>query len=327
MTSLHCHSSKEFKYIELFAGIGGFRIALDSLGGSCVFASEIDDACRDMYENHFGERPHGDITKINEQDIPDHDILTAGFPCQAFSIIGDRKGFDDTRGTLFFDIERILYSKRPPAFILENVKNLFSHDGGRTYAVIHERLTALGYHLHATVLNGLDFGLPQKRERAIIVGFIENVPFKFPDKIESYLSLDELLEDEECVDPSLHLSPGMRAKFERRLIEQGKSRPRHATIWHENKSGNIGIHPYSCALRAGGSYNYLTVSGYRRLSGREMLRLQGFPDDYEIVVPYSRVRSQAGNSIVIPKIRAVGVQVLAALQDDPKPPVHAEVLF
>src|SRR3989344_902259 len=164
----------KFTFIDLFAGIGGIRIAFDNVGGRCVFTSEIDEYSQKMYENYFGEKPHGDITKIDAKDIPDHDILTGGFPCQAFSIIGGRRGFADTRGTLFFDVERILKEKRPKAFLLENVRNLTTHDGGRTFEVIKEKLQALGYFIHYKVLNGLNFGVPQKRERIIIVGFEQN---------------------------------------------------------------------------------------------------------------------------------------------------------
>ena len=172
--------SPQFTFIDLFAGIGGIRLGFDRNGGKCVFSSEWDVAAQDMYENHFGDRPHGDITKISAHTIPDHDILTGGFPCQAFSIIGGMRGFADTKGTLFFDVERILKEKRPKAFFLENVRNLVSHDEGRTFAVIVTSLRKLGYFVHHKVLNGLDFGVPQKRERIMIVGFDENYPFEFP---------------------------------------------------------------------------------------------------------------------------------------------------
>ena len=162
-----------FEFIDLFAGIGGMRLPFDRLGGKCVFSSEWDIHAQEMYYYNFGEMPEGDITKIHESDIPDHDILLAGFPCQPFSIIGDKQGFTDTRGTLFFDIERILRRKRPRAFVLENVKQILTHDKGRTFAVIQEHLWRLGYTIYHDVLNALDFGLPQKRERLFIVGFRE----------------------------------------------------------------------------------------------------------------------------------------------------------
>jgi len=307
---------RKFTFIDLFAGIGGIRIAFDRIGGQCVFTSEIDVHCQKMYENYFGEKPHGDITKIDAKDIPDHDILTGGFPCQSFSIIGGGKGFSDTRGTLFFDIERILKEKRPKAFLLENVKQLTRHDGGKTFKVITDKLKNLGYFVHSKVLNGLDFGVPQKRERIIIVGFDKNYPFTFPSRSNiPKKSLSDILEKD--IDPQHYLSAHITKKLKRKLIEQNKHVPDYPTIWHENKSGNIGIHPYSCALRAGGSYNYLLVNGSRRPTPREMFRLQGFPDDYPIIVPITQARKQAGNAVVIPKIQAVAQAMLEAMTKSP----------
>ena len=162
---------KQFRFIDLFAGIGGIRLPFDELGGRCVFSSEWDKAAAATYRANFGEMPSGDITQIPAEIIPSHDLLLAGFPCQAFSIMGKMKGFEDTRGTMFFEIERILNYHRPRVILLENVKQLVSHDGGRTFRVILDRLASLGYYTKWQVLNALDFGLPQKRERVIIVGF------------------------------------------------------------------------------------------------------------------------------------------------------------
>jgi DNA (cytosine-5)-methyltransferase 1 len=166
------------KIIDLFAGIGGIRLGFEPYGCECVFSSEWDADAQKMYEANYGHKPHGDITQIAPEDIPNHDILLGGFPCQPFSIIGKSLGFADTRGTLFFNIEEILRVKKPYAFLLENVKQLRSHDQGRTLLVIKEKLEALGYFVHIKILNALDFGLPQKRERIIIVGFQENLDFK-----------------------------------------------------------------------------------------------------------------------------------------------------
>ena len=303
-----------YTFIDLFAGLGGIRIAFERNGGKCVFSSEWDKYSQDMYEEYFGERPHGDITKINEEKIPDHDILTGGFPCQSFSICGDMKGFADTRGTLFFDIERILRAKHPKAFLLENVRNLKNHDNGRTLKVILEKLHALGYFVHYKVLNGLDFGVPQKRERIVIVGFKENYPFQFPSKgLGETKKLEDILENEKDIDKKHFLSDRMKQKFLRN-VNKKTFKP---SIWHENKSGNIGVHPFSCALRAGGSYSYLTVNGERRPTPREMFRLQGFPDDYKIVVSDCQARKQAGNSVVIPKIEAVANEMIKAMAQEP----------
>ena len=169
--------TKSISFIDLFCGIGGFRVAANMVCNErgieprCVFSSDIDPDAQDAYEANFGERPYGDITQISTAAIPDHDVLFAGFPCQPFSICGDRKGFDDARGTLFFHIARILTEKRPEAFVLENVKQLVGHDNGKTFGRILEVLDALGYSVAYRVLNALHFGVPQKRERVFIVGF------------------------------------------------------------------------------------------------------------------------------------------------------------
>ena len=311
-------NDKKFKFIDLFAGIGGIRIAFERAGGKCVFTSEWDEPCQVMYEANFGEKPFGDITKLNANDVPDHDILTGGFPCQAFSIIGNKLGFADTRGTLFFDVERILKIKQPKAFLLENVKQLTTHDKGRTFKVILERLENLGYFVHYKVLNGLDFGVPQKRERIIIVGFKKNYPFEFPKNGAGTKTLSDILEPENEVNEKHLLSNYFRQKLQRRLREQGKRITSRPVVIHENKSGNLGIHPFSTALRANGSYNYVTLNAERRLTPREMLRLQGYPDTFKIVVPDTQVRKQAGNSVVIPKIEAVAHAMIKAMNEKPQ---------
>lgn len=307
-----------FTFIDLFAGIGGIRIAFEKAGGECVFSSEWDVPSQNMYEANFGERPEGDIVQIKAKDIPNHDILTGGFPCQTFSIIGQKKGFGDTRGTMFFEIERILKEKRPKAFLLENVRNLKSHDGGRTLETIEKHLRDLGYFVHCKVLNGLDFGVPQKRERIMIVGFQKNYPFEFPTKgIMKPVTLEEVIDADEIVDPKHFISEDFKKKLEVLLKKQGKERSEGLTVWHQNKSGNISMRNFSCALRANASYNYLLVNGKRRLTPREMLRLQGFPEKFKIVVPDSQARKQAGNSVVIPKIHAVAVAMVEAMKKKP----------
>ena len=300
-----------FKFIDLFAGIGGMRIPFEKLGGECVFSSEWDEHAQRTYSHNFGEMPKGDITKIDERDIPNHDILLAGFPCQPFSIIGEKQGFADTRGTLFFDIERILAEKKPCAFLLENVKQLTSHDRGRTFTVIQSRLLDLGYTVYHETLNALDFGLPQKRERVFIVGFHEPIAFAFPRGNGEYQSLSEILEPDNKVDSSLFASE----KIRKSRLDKCKINPFYPSIWHENKGGNISVLPFSCALRAGASYNYLLVNGIRRPSGRELLRLQGFPEDFKIVVTITQLRKQTGNSVAIPVVTAIAGKMLAALKE------------
>lgn len=299
---------RRMRFIDLFAGIGGIRIPFDELGYECVFSSEWDKAAQDTYEANFGERPSGDITKIAEEDIPPHDILLAGFPCQAFSIMGKMKGFDDTRGTMFFEVARILKYHRPKAILLENVKNLTTHDGGRTFAVIRETLLEIGYHLKWKVLNALDFGVPQKRERIVIVGFLD------PKKAEEFslefdkrpYSLSSILEKDDEVDRSLFASDAIKAKRDSRTAGKNIFFP---SVWHENKSGNISILDHSCALRTGASYNYLLVNGVRRPSSRELLRLQGFPDTFKIAVSHSEIRRQTGNSVCVPMMRAIAQRI------------------
>jgi len=296
-----------FRFIDLFAGIGGIRIPFDKFNGECVFTSEIDEFCQKTYKANFGEIPYGDITKINPKDIPDHDILLGGFPCQAFSIIGHQKGFEDTRGTLFFNIEEILREKRPRAFLLENVKQLYTHDGGKTFATIQKKLRGLGYDVHAKILNSLDFGIPQKRERTYIVGFLDKVNFDFPIGGKPYNLLD-VLEDERDVSKTYQASD----YIVRKRKDAVKGEPPMPSIWHENKSGNISALPYSCALRASASYNYLLVNGRRRPTEREMLRLQGFPDTFKVVVNYSQTRKQVGNSVSVPVVESVAKNLLEA---------------
>jgi DNA (cytosine-5)-methyltransferase 1 len=303
-------NNHNFKFIDLFAGIGGIRLGFEFVGGKCVFSSEWDKFAQDTYEANFGERPYGDITKIDPQTIPNHDILLGGFPCQAFSICGNRRGFLDTRGTLFFNIEEILKTKKPYAFMLENVKNLKSHDNGRTFRTIINHLENLGYFVHHTVLNSLDFGVPQKRERTIIVGFKENIKFSFPKPLSTKPDLAKILEDDKNVDKKHYASEEIQKK---RLARVKVNYP-NPSIWHENKSGNISVLEYSCALRAGASYNYLLVNGVRRPTPRELLRLQGFPDSFKIVVPYTQLRKQAGNSVSIPVMKAVANAMLDSIK-------------
>lgn len=295
------------RFIDLFCGLGGFRIAIDrvcrerELQAECVFSSDIDADVQKIYHANFGEIPRGDITKIPASEIPDHEILLAGFPCQPFSICGDLKGFEDTRGTLFFDIARILQAKQPTAFVLENVKQLRGHQGGKTLQVILDTLKELGYSTDYRVLNALHFGVPQKRERIFIVGFKEPKNFIWPKESMPMKPLAEILERE----VSEFYFASDRIRESRSLKREGKKRYGEVTIWHENKGGNISAYPYSCALRAGASYNYLLVDGKRRLTEREMLRLQGFPDSYQIVGSYQALRKLAGNSVAVPCVVAV----------------------
>lgn len=296
--------------IDLFAGIGGIRLPFNELGYKCVFSSEWDKFAQQTYFANFGEMPFGDITKEStKKHIPQHfDLLLAGFPCQAFSIMGKMKGFDDIRGTMFFEVATILERHRPQAILLENVKQLTTHDHGRTFKTILRILDELGYHVKWQVLNALDFGLPQKRERVIIVGFqsqsqIEKFNFDF---IRKPHSLEKVLEKDDEVDPSLFASEMILAK---RRSQTENKRVFYPSIWHENKAGNVSVLDYACALRTGASYNYLLVNGKRRPSSRELLRLQGFPDNYKIAVSHGEIRRQTGNSVAVPMMREIAQKI------------------
>ena len=302
-----------FRFIDLFAGIGGIRLGFESVGGKCVFSSEWDADVAKTYEANFGEKPFGDITKISPNDIPDFDILVAGFPCQPFSIIGAKQGFNhETQGTLFFNIEEILKVKKPKAFMLENVRNLTAHDKGRTFRIIIDHLKKAGYYVHYKVLNALDYGVPQKRERIIIVGFRNDVKFYFPDPIpeSKRATIGDILEPAECLSPKLFVRTEIRESRLARLKNPDFPKP---YISHENVAGAITPHTYSCALRAGASANYLLINDERRPSEREMLRIQGFPDSFKIVVSYGKLKHQTGNSVAVPVIKAVAREMIKAM--------------
>jgi DNA-methyltransferase (dcm) len=293
-------------FIDLFCGIGGFHIASSNLGMQCVFACDIDAEARKAYEHNYNLKPQEDITRISATEVPDHDLLCAGFPCQPFSIIGQRKGFCDPRGTLFEEIIKIAKEKKPKAIILENVRRLAYSNQGNDLKRIKVKFEKLGYTVDSKVLNALDFGLPQKRERVVIVGMLGGLGnFSWPSRPVPMKPLSEVLEPNP--DPKHYVSELIRQS--RHQAHKAKQKP---AIWHENKSGNVSSHPFSCTLRAGASYNYLLVDGERRLTPREMLRLQGFPDTFEIVCNNSQTRKQAGNAVPVPMIQSVIESILNA---------------
>ena len=313
----------KFKFIDLFAGIGGFRMAFQNLDGKCVFTSEWDKFSQKTYEANYGELPFGDITKINENLIPEHDILLGGFPCQPFSIAGVSKknslgkahGFkDETQGTLFFDIVRILDAKRPKAFLLENVKNLVSHDKKRTFKIIRGTLEELGYSVYARVLDGKHF-VPQHRERIFIIGFDKDVyggneEFNFPDLPRADHLLKDILEKE--VDDKYTLSDKLWSYLQY-----------HAQK-HKAKGNGFG---YGLASRDGitrtisaryykdGSEILIPQDGKnpRRLTPRECARLQGYPEKFVIPVSDNQAYRQFGNSVVMPLVQAVGQKIIEIL--------------
>lgn len=310
----HPETSSIRTFVDLFCGIGGFHYATKGLGLRCVFSCDIDGEAARQYEDNFGICPAGDITQIPARDIPEHDLLFAGFPCQPFSIIGKRAGLADRRGTLIYEVARILEAKRPQAFVLENVRQIASNNQGRTMTRILAMLDEAGYRCDWRILNALDYGLPQKRERAIIVGFRHEralAAFEWPEKKKQYTPLADLLES----DPDSRHFASPRIRASRHAKHTPKLSP---SIWHENKGGNVSSHPFSCALRAGASYNYLLVDGERRLTPREQLRLQGFPESFRIVGNDSQIRKQTGNAVPVPMIRAVIRKVLHAYDKNKK---------
>ena len=298
-TKMYGNFDSPLRFADMFCGIGGFHVASSQLGMECVFACDIDAEARRAYQHNFGIEPAGDITEIEPDDIPDHDVLMAGFPCQPFSIIGEMRGFEDVRGTLFFNLAETIAAKRPAAVLLENVRQLSTHNRGKTLARIIEVLNELGYRTDWKLLNALDFGLAQKRERTFIVGFMDHsTPFDWPEPLGQPPPLDTVLESD--IPDKYFASEHIRLK------RKAKHTSEHElAIWHENKGGNVSSHPFSCALRAGASYNYLLVNGERRLTPREMLRLQGFPESFELQGSYQQTRKQTGNAVAAPVVKAV----------------------
>lgn len=318
------HHNPIFKFIDLFAGIGGFRLAFQQLGGKCVFTSEINKFARKTYEANFGEVPFGDITRINEQSIPNHDLLCAGFPCQPFSIagvskkisLGHKHGFlDQTQGTLFFDVARVIEAKRPKVFLLENVKNLVSHDQGKTFKVITQTLSELGYNLHHKVLDGKYF-VPQHRERIFIVGFDKNIfqgneQFEFPylPKSPPY-AIGQILEHE--VDKKYTLTDKLWSYL------------REYAAKHQQKGNGFGFgladkqgiaRTISARYYKDGSEILIPQANKnpRRLTPRECARLQGYPDTFLIPVSDNQAYRQFGNSVVLPLIHAIGEKIMATI--------------
>ncbi len=310
----------QFNFIDLFAGIGAFHYALSDLGATCVFASEIDQPASLTYTQNHHIKPAGDITQIAANDIPSHDILCAGFPCQAFSVSGKRLGFEDTRGTLFFDIARIAKHHQPSILFLENVKNLVGHDQGKTLARIIEVLKALNYEVHYKVLNTSHFGLPQNRERVYIVATHQDkcsVDFKFPEPINSEIALHQILEDQSEM-PSIVRSDMVFTKQPESVQEVSNvpNRPVQIGIVNKGGQGERIYHPVGHAITLsahGGGVGSKTglywIDGkLRKLSPRECARLHGFPEDFKIHPSKNQAYKQFGNSASIPVLKAIASQ-------------------
>jgi DNA (cytosine-5)-methyltransferase 1 len=322
-------ATSKFTFIDLFAGIGGMRLAFEKQGGQCVFSCEWDKYCQKTYFDNFGVIPHGDIRQVYEKDIPNHDILIAGFPCQPFSIAGVSKknslgratGFlDKTQGTLFFDVVRIINEKRPRAFLLENVKNLKSHDKGRTWKVIMETLSELDYSVSTKVLDGQDY-VPQHRERVFIVGFDkrrfgDDVSFSFDlNKPETKPVFKNILEP--IVDPKYTLTD----KLWQYLQDYAAK--------HQAKGNGFGFgltslegvsRTLSARYYKDGSEILIPQEGRnpRRLTPRECAKLQGYPDSFKITVSDTQAYKQFGNSVVVPLVSAIAEKMVAKLDSLPE---------
>lgn len=311
---------KNFKFIDLFAGIGGFRQGLESVGGKCVFSSEIDKFCKETYFENYGEVPHGDITKINEDLIPDHDILCAGFPCQPFSISGKQLGFNDTRGTLFFDIIRILRYKKPTVVFLENVANLAKHDDSKTVNQMLELLELLGYKVKTKIINASDFQVPQARKRLYFVGFLNSSnDFKFPTgNKENYAIVQDILESN--VNNSYKIPLSMSTIDKEITPNRFNSILRIGTIG-KGGQGNRIYSPYGQAItlsangggKAAKTGAYLINGEIRKLTPRECARLLGFSDSFKIHNNKNQAYKQFGNSVAVPVIKAIAKEIIRYL--------------
>lgn len=348
---LYRAKDEKFRFIDLFAGIGGIRLPFQKLGGKCVFTSEWDKFAQKTYRINYGDQPEGDITKIASSSIPDHDLLLAGFPCQPFSQAGLKKGFSDTRGTLFFDIQRILVAKRPKAFLLENVKQLRGHNKGQTLKTIIDILqgnneidpkelaampisdearnalsTKLNYHIEYKVLKAYDYGVPQNRERIYIVGFDKDQApkgfdfsksFIWPTPVKKKAKVGDILEKSKSLDEKYTLSEKLWAGHLRR--KEG----------HKEKGNGFG---YSMFNEDSDYTNTISARYYkdgseilieqkdvcsrpRKLTPRECARLQGFPENYIIPVSDSQAYKQFGNSVSVPVIEAIAKQMVATLEE------------
>ena len=314
------------KYIDLFCGIGGFRLGIeDAMPGNseCVFSSDFNKSVCESYSLNFNDFPFSDITQLNEKEIPDHDLLCAGFPCQPFSIGGLRKGFEDVRGTLFYDLVRIIKEKKPKVFILENVRGLTSHDGGKTFKTIIDCLASrvngknysatgksLNYNVFYKILNSKNFGVPQNRERIFIIGFLNpKVEFEFPNNLPVTNSIIDILEKKPLLKDISDLSKSHISKHlkSRKDYKQIKDLD-HLIAFEIRKSRTSfrfdGISPCLTTKMGTGGNNVPYLVNYERFfTVRELLRIQGFPDSFRITDSYNNALMQIGNSVSVPVIK------------------------
>lgn len=301
-----------FKFIDLFAGIGGMRIAFENSGGTCVFSSEWDKDSQKTYRENFGEIPHGDITKIESKEIPNFDILMAGFPCQPFSSIGQRKGFrHKTQGTLFYDVLRIIQDKRPSAFLLENVVGLVNHDKGKTFRVIQESLADENYEIFYQVLDSSDYGVPQVRKRIYIVGFDKNKfksrpDFFWPSPQKTKVGIGKFVE-QGITDRSIskHLQKSYIYK-----LDDGKPQ---IISPESNFPVKTLVASYHKIQRLTGTFVADGPTGLRLLTENECKAIMGFPKKFKIPVSRTQMYRQMGNSVAVPVVKSIAKQMVATL--------------
>lgn len=321
---------KNFTFIDLFAGVGGFHVALSKFGAKCVFASEWDKHAQKTYQTNFHIEPFGDITGIHEQDIPSHDVLCAGFPCQAFSISGKQQGFDDARGTLFFEIARIVKYHQPKVLLLENVKNFAKHDKGNTLKTVLKILNELNYHVFYQILNASDFELPQNRERIYFVCFHKSLnitQFNFPRPSDKKVKLQDFLED----NPIAKVVERDDIVFTKSIDEQYDifgseilpNKPIQIGKVGKGGQGERIYHPLGHAITLsayGGGVGsktglYKVGNVIRKLSTQECARILGFGDDFKIVSSQSQAYQQFGNSVAVNVLVAILKQIQQTLRN------------
>jgi DNA (cytosine-5)-methyltransferase 1 len=306
------YGKSKFKFIDLFAGVGGMRLGFQNAGGQCVFSSEWDTSAQKTYEANFGEKPHGDITEIDEKEIPDFDVLLAGFPCQPFSSIGKRQGFKhETQGTLFYDVLRIIEEKRPVSFLLENVQGLLTHDKGHTFKVIKGSLEEVGYTIFHKVLDSSDYGVPQFRKRIYIAGFdskrFKGEPeFYWPRPKKKKVGIGRFVEQNISNHSiSKHLQEGYLYKLD-------DGRPQVITPLSDFPVKTL-VASYHKIQRLTGTFVADGETGMRLLTANECKAIMGFPKSFKIPVSRTQMYRQMGNSVAVPVITEVASEIVATL--------------
>lgn len=314
--------NKKLKFIDLFCGLGGFRLALEDNGCECVFSCDIDEAVKNVYKMNFGEYPSGDITQINADDIPDFDIMCAGFPCQPFSLAGKRLGFEDTRGTLFFEVARIAKAKKPLVIFLENVRGLINHDSGKTLETILNTLDEIGYATTWKVINAKDCNVPQNRERWYCVCFRKDLnininSFEFPKQRKLTKTLKDILE-ENVKDDKYKITPTCEKNINK-FLEIKNIVVDETTLAYDVRPSrcSFATKGYSPCLTAkmgtGGNNSPVLVKENRKLTERECFSIMGFPTSYKIKKGFQAYK-QAGNSVVVPIIQEISKEIVGTLK-------------